>query len=128
VSHYNNELIYWPLDASNGLSYSKMLYITNLRHPRRVEDGKFKKFPLCKTKTGWHCCIKRFRKSDFGYLGTGTSLYFKMLKYLIFLFLILSILSVPSYFFYIAGGEIDFSTIDIKTILTFFTLGNIGES
>jgi hypothetical protein len=64
-----------------------------------------------------------------GYMGAGVTLYFKMLKYLIVLFFLLTILSIPSYFLYYLGGDsLDFSTFDIKTFLTIFSLGNIGES
>lgn len=54
-------------------------------------------------------------------------MYFMMLKYLICLFLALSILSVPAYFFYWSGNASHLSEYrNVKWALTVFTLGNIG--
>lgn len=53
----------WPKDADNGLSYSKMKHVTNLRHPRMVVNGERKNYKWCKTRTGWHCACKDLRDS-----------------------------------------------------------------
>jgi hypothetical protein len=55
---------YWPADASNGLSYSKMKYVVDMRHPRKIVDGKRTPHPWCATTTGWHCFCKGCRKND----------------------------------------------------------------
>ena len=64
----------WKLDASNGLSYQKMIYTKNMRQVRKViedkqtnnrksilelaERTKFEKYPICSTPTGWFCSCK----------------------------------------------------------------------
>ena len=52
------------MDAENGLSYSKMKYIVDLRHPRKTVNGKRKTYSWCFTSTGWHCTFKKYRNSD----------------------------------------------------------------
>lgn len=105
-----------------------MVYITNKRHPRqRDEAGEMKPFEFCATDLGCHTCIKSQRKSDFSDFGIGITLYFKMIKYLIYLFLILSMLSVPVFIIYWSGNETEIQFTS-KQALSSFTLGNIGES
>ena len=63
----------WKLDASNGLSYQKMIYTQNMRQVRKVSEDKtvqrvsmaeladrtkFEKYPICSTPTGWFCSCK----------------------------------------------------------------------
>jgi hypothetical protein len=62
-----------------------------------------KPFSFFTTSTGWHCCFRKYRKTDFAELGTGLSLYFKMLKFLIAFFLIFTILSIPLYIYFTDG-------------------------
>lgn len=102
-------------DASNGLSFEKMEYVTNKLHPRIVEKDlqsgviKFKKYSFCKNRTGLHCICKKFRESDLVEYGEGIVLYFMFVKYLIFLFLIFSFLSIPAFYFYWSGNVSDLS-------------------
>lgn len=99
----NVELVY-PNDAlDNGLSYTKMIKEMDQRHPRIYENKEYKEYPICRTKTGGHLCCKMFRKSDLDEIGIGISLYFKMLKSLMVLFVIATILSIPAYVYFSAG-------------------------
>ena len=117
----------WAEDADNGLSLEQMRYVTDLRHPRRVEQGKRMKFSWCGTSTGWYCCCRCGRNSDLRELGAGITVYFKMLKYLMCLFLWFSFLSVPAYFFYYTGNESGVQDKSIKYYLSALSLGNIGS-
>jgi hypothetical protein len=88
-------------------------------------------YPLFSTHTGWHMFCKRCRKTDLAEIGTGVSLYFKMLKYLIILFLLFSIISIPSFIFYASGTRIDHreeGTSATNYILSVLSIGNLGES
>ena len=80
-----------------------MMHVMDMRHPRRVKEGKMKSFSWCGTKTGWHCLCKSLRHSDLKELGVGVVVYFKMLKFLMCLFAWFIILSIPAYFFYYSG-------------------------
>lgn len=57
-------------DASNQLSYTKMIRVINEKHPRKkVFDEETQKEELrqrgvCKTKTGCHDCCSRDRRSS----------------------------------------------------------------
>jgi hypothetical protein len=58
-------------DASNGLSYDKMKHHIEKSHPRVISyskkngEPKFKRHKCWKSKTGTHCCLTKYRKSDF---------------------------------------------------------------
>ena len=80
-----------------------------------------------------HICCRSYRKTDLAELGTGVCLYFKMLKFLMGLFLLFTVLSIPQYYFYWAGNNYlmpqpntDFNSIDY--ILSSLTIGNLGEA
>ena len=75
-------------DASNNLSYHKMLRAMDLLHVREeyvdeeTKEVKLRKRKLFKTKTGWpQCCRRQKRQSDFQEYGVGSVLYFQFLKY-----------------------------------------------
>ena len=56
-------------------------------------------------------------------------LYFMFLKYMLLLFLFMSILSIPSLIFYWKGNAVDLSEYsNLKYGIAAFSLGNIGES
>ena len=118
---------YWPIDASNGLSYSKMKDAVGKRHPRRLKNGKLRKFSVCSAKTGWHCCWKSWRQSDLQTMGVGLSNYFKMLKFFMVLFLWFAFLSVPAYFLYFSGNISKDQRLSANYVLSAFSLGNIGQ-
>lgn len=78
-----------------------MKFEMDLRHPRRLAGGKLKPFKCCRTTTGSYGCLcKKNTRSDLEELGLGITLYFKMLKFLIFLFAWFSFLSAPALFYY----------------------------
>eukprot|EP00347_Sterkiella_histriomuscorum_P019500 403341392 len=124
----NRETQAWNLDASNGLSYSKMKMVTDSRHPRMIKNGQKAPIPVFKSNTGWHCACNKFRKSDLADLGVGVTVYFKMLKFMMILFLWFTILSIPALLFYYSGNQIQKDKISIKNILSAFSLGNIGQA
>ena len=75
----------YKLDAANGLvSHTKLRLFMDKRHPREAhvqvtrEDrtSTLRKRPICSTRTGWHCCCPKFRKSDFAAYGVGVTIYF----------------------------------------------------
>ena len=90
----------------------------------------YTKFPVWGTNTGWFHCSADYTVSDIAEeLGIGISIYFKQLKCLVFMLLVCTILSIPSYvmFWY---GEAQFSN-GIQASKSFFaslTLGNLGQS
>ena len=59
-------------------------------------------------------------------VGSAVSLYFKMLKYMALVFLVFSVLSLPTYYFYLSGNQENILLSDIKTVLSYLSLGNIG--
>jgi hypothetical protein len=114
--------------ASNNLSYDRMVYITDKRHPRqRGDDGKIKPFSFCGTDLGCHTCSKNKRKSDFSDFGIGVTLYFKMIKFLVYMFMGLSFLATPLYILFYSGNQQKIN-VTSKQSLSAFTLGNIGQS
>jgi len=85
-----------------------MKHVQDRRHPRKLVNGKLKRFPCCGTRTGWHCCCcKTWRQSEFKEYGLGVVLYFKLLKFLICLFFFLSLAALPSMLFFYYGSEKD---------------------
>lgn len=93
-----------PVDAENGLSYTKMIKVVEPRHPRHLVNGRLQPHKYGETKFGWHCACRSWRKSDIEYMGVGITAYFKLLKFMTILFLWFSILSVPAFMFYISGN------------------------
>lgn len=59
-------------------------------------------------------------------LGLGTSLYFKQLKSLTVLFLLFTLLSLPSYVLFYKGNVSRVSSTDPMQFFTAFTLGDLG--
>eukprot|EP00347_Sterkiella_histriomuscorum_P007541 403348527 len=115
-------------DASNGLSYTRMKQVFNIRHPRRVKNGQRTSYRLFCTRTGWHCPSKSCRKSDIQELGVGLSVYFKMLKFFMLVFPWFAFLSIPAYFLYYTGNKTEEQKVYVKYVLSVFSLGNIGQS
>ena len=82
--------------------------------------------PCCGTKTGMFSCFKKLGRSDLQPYGTGVVAYFQFLKYLIFMFTVMIILSGPSLCFYFSGNK---SVVkDFRSLIVSFSLGNIGAS
>ena len=87
-----------------GPDWEKAVVHADYTNPRRGGKGG-KSFSFYNTTTGRYCCLSGcgeqcdlFREgqiSEFGIFGAGVSCYFKFLKWLIGLFLLLSIFSLP---------------------------------
>jgi len=65
----DNDGVLFEKDASNGLSYQKLVFTLNTKHPREVSLDEtlkmnYKKWPICRTTTGRHSYGKKQRKSD----------------------------------------------------------------
>jgi hypothetical protein len=94
-------------DASNGLSYEKLVYMRNIRHPRHVvyenQTTNFVHHPLCTTKTGWSHCKRENRKTDFKEYGVGIVLYYQFLKYLQIMMFLFTIMNIPNYLLFFHG-------------------------
>ncbi|CDW82912.1 UNKNOWN [Stylonychia lemnae] len=104
-----------------------MKHVINKRHPRRkLKNGQRVPLKWCGSKTGWHCC--GCKHSDLGEMGVGVTVYFKMLKFLMILFLWFFLLSLPSFLFYYSGNQISTEKLTLKHIITAFSLGNIGQA
>ena len=115
----------WEPDAlDNGLSFQRMQKMVERKLPRK--DGQH--YNVCKTNSGWHCCCKKYRKTDMAELGIGLSLYFKMIKYFITLFGIFTLISIPLYVYFTDGdGLCSVTSSTSGVILSSITLGNLGS-
>lgn len=96
-----DDLLGWNSDAHKTknmrLSYSKMKHVTDSSHPMRLyKDGSRRKLGVCSTDMGQHSNDKTNRRSDLnGQLGSGTDLYFKMLKFVAKFLLICGVVTSP---------------------------------
>ena len=59
-------------------------------------------------------------------MGVGLSVYFKMLKFFMIMFLWFVFLSLPAYFFYSTGNNTEKDSSSVKYVLSALSLGNIG--
>lgn len=87
---------------------------------------ELERFSFFKSNFGSFLCGGE-RESELKEFGSGMVLYFKLLKFLAFLMLVLSLISLPSFIFFHSerqGQEKDHSSI--KHLATYFTLGNLG--
>ena len=82
VGFLEREKIYGN-DASNNLSYSKMLRAMDITHAREevineeTTEVTYRHRSVCKTRTGTpQCCNRQKRKSDLVDYGVGSVLYF----------------------------------------------------
>ena len=98
-----------------------------------VEGGPstFKPYPLS-LPFGWHSlpfCRKKGGNVDqeIGKLGTGWVLYFKLLKYLGSIFVLLTLLSTPAMFFLVNGSAISADVATGLVALSYPTLASLGE-
>ncbi|KAA0163982.1 hypothetical protein FNF31_02531 [Cafeteria roenbergensis] len=107
---------------------------------------------ICDTELGshgctWLCCLCRLRAvtkvcpclsarncagvnavpSELSEFGVGVGLYFKLLKYLAFIFAIMLFFSIPNaILFWFGNGLLD-SSVTITDSLALLTIGNLGE-
>lgn len=68
--------------------------------------------------------MQSFRKSDFKDYGMGIVIYFQLLKYMAFMYCLLTVISIPSMVFYFSGNPTD--RITLNEIVPALSLGNIG--
>jgi len=123
-----DEAIFGAPDASNGLSYAKVKYEMDKRHPRRLvknADGveEAKTYPVCSTSTGMFSCCLGLRRSDLAADAPGLVLYFQFLKYMTGVFTILLVLAIPNMLFFYHGqpGNIN----GFNSAITSLSVGNI---
>jgi len=83
----------------------------------------------CQFHTGSHCLFNTSEESDLDKFGVGMVLYFRFLKFLLFFFLIFSVLSAPALYFTIKSNEsLDVDGFqDYKGMLYFTTLGSLEQ-
>jgi hypothetical protein len=99
----------YEADAANGLSWEKVVHEIDINHPRRIDyryDGtdSYEKWPICLTSFGWFSPDPEIRRTVMGEYGVGTVLYFQFVKHMTCVFLMLSILSLPSMLIYYSGN------------------------
>ena len=91
------------------------------------EAGVTVPISLC-ASTGWHSGSRRWRESEIQKeLGSGISLYFKLLKYIGCLFFLFTLLSAFPMAIYFSGGAYEFEKIESQKWLSITNLGNLGE-
>ena len=122
----------WPADAYRfkgmQLSHSMMRNEINEREPRIIQhDGKSVRYSVCGKATGFHSEHRPNRKSEIEDLGEGTVLYFKFMKYFMFLFVLCFGLSCPSLIIYTAGLEYTDIEDKLTHYLGYTVMGNLGD-
>lgn len=108
----------------------------DIRMPRTIveKEGKmhYEQFPLC-TNVGAlgevsdsHMHPNAFDKE----LGTGVTVYFKLLRYLGLMFLLFTALSVPTYIICGSNGQSNLKQkkTGLGNLLSSFSIGNVGAS
>ena len=105
----------------------------NTRHAREEyidENNRRKIRPrrICGTRTGNFACCKSVRKSDLADYGVGVVFYFQFLKYMACLYFVMAVLSIPAMFIFYNGNTERSSDLDIGSLVTQFSLGNLGAS
>jgi len=95
-----------------------MLAHVNAKHPRvhrpypqkcccRTRNSiPGEKHSLLFTDTGAHSCYKP-KESELSMYGVGISLYFKFVKFMVVVYLVLSLLALPSLIIYSLGGKLE---------------------
>ena len=79
------------LDNKNDKEMQKLYEEVQLKHPRKIVDGKISRYSFI-SWSGFFCC----NKSEYFSLGQGYTTYFNTIKILIMLFLILLIINIHS--------------------------------
>lgn len=74
----------------------------NHKHPRDRVDGKHMPFKMC-VDTGRLTKSSKNHMLPFEELGISISIYFKLLKAVIFIFFICTLVNVPLYIIYSSG-------------------------
>lgn len=87
-----------------------MQYHIDKTHPRVLEvdpiygHATYKRHSICCSRMGNHCCSREYRKSEFAHYGPGVVIYFQFVKYMIWVAVALTILSIPQFIFYYSGN------------------------
>ena len=125
----------WPADTVpnarlvKGLSHSKMINEINHKAPRGFDKiGNIAPQPVLTSRTGCHCSFKTWRRSDLDQLGLGVNLYFKMLKYLGFMFLLFFAVSLPTLAIFKSGNIYDTHHIALQRQIGALGLGNLENT
>ena len=111
------------------LDYKKVLQYVKVNSPT-TDKGEYYSCceACCTVTTGFHFCGETTRRSDLEKYGVGIVLYFKFVKYLIFFFVIFSILSIPSLYYCITAYKRynTYSSLTLNYALQATTIGAIG--
>ena len=109
-------------------------------HPRVDVQGVPRKFPVCGTPTGrhcfryvdeWFCCAVCGDTTSVSYLaefGPGISLYFKYIKWLAWVFGLLSLVHLPAMVLNAIGPGATLGTAVGDLGVHSLTLGNLGDA
>ena len=129
LSGWNKQDPHFDPKSRTNISYLKMKNEINYREARtKNKEGKLVPISICGSTVGCHCSQRRWRKSDIDELGPGVGLYFKMLKFLTYLFFVFSILSIPSLFIFMSGeGFINSKLHPVMYWLSSTTLGSVNN-
>lgn len=115
--------LYEPITPEN---IDRIKLEAEMRHPRIISDGKPRLIPLCDSKTGWLICGDSNTTSDFERFGLGLELYFKIIKQLIVLFLIIVIINIPVCYFYLINTK-EWNYRSYEDILFKSTIANLAS-
>lgn len=98
----------------------------NEAHPRKYtkEEG-YIEWPICSTNFGQFSNRNKNRVTAMSEYGAGIVLYFQFMKYMICLFVLLSILSIPSILLFASGNLT--APMNVKDAIVVTSLGNIGQ-
>ena len=96
----------------------------DMTHPRLNINGKREKIPLC-MPTGRLAKIRTKQMYGMDELGLGISIYFKLLKSITLLMVVLSLITFPVFYIYGAGQMKEASN---TSWLSYLAIGNIGQT
>ena len=105
------------LDNKNKEEMEKIYKEIQLKHPRKIIDGKIKRYPFF-SWSGFFCC----NKPEYLSLGQGYISYFNTIKFFIVLFFIISIINIKTIYEFSQYRTI-YTSFENNTLLK-TTLGN----
>ena len=104
------------------VSVKQMELNKNKNHPRRLIDGKLTKFPISVDVKS--LLNLKDEKQPMDDLGNSTQLYFKLLKSIVQVYLVLAVISLPTYYIFGRGLMRNSN----PSILSMFSIGNLGQT
>jgi hypothetical protein len=111
----------WPSDALDSLggklSHQRMKYNMDILHPRIEVEGEKKPFPVCASPVGRLTKFGDKPEDEVNFeetFGVGIVVYFRLLKFLVCLFLLFTVLSLPTLTMYAAGTDDSEGTFNSK--------------